>query len=164
MSTRSTSRRGRKTTAAASPRSSGRASKNSSDSASSKAATKTQKAGTEPKDDVEEKKLAWPLRFLRAIWMGLAHMVGGIARLIGRGARDLDPELRRDGLGLLLIALALVIAASEWFGLSGAVGNAVHFAIAGLLGLVAKAIPVIGEVMAVRIMQIGRATSREAEA
>lgn len=153
MSTRSTSRRGRKTTAAASPRSSGRASKNASNAASSKAATKTPKAGAEPEADAEEKKLAWPLRFLRAIWMGVAHLVGGIARLIGRGARDLDPELRRDGLGLLLIALALVIAASEWFGLSGAVGNAVHFAIAGLLGLAAKVVPVIVVVMAVRIMR-----------
>src|SRR5690625_1667300 len=153
MSTRSTSRRGRKTTAAASPRSSGRASKNASNAASSKAATKTPKAGAEPEADAEEKKLAWPLRFLRAIWMGVAHLVGGIARLIGRGARDLDPELRRDGLGLLLIALALVIAASEWFGLSGAVGNAVHFAIAGLLGLAAKVVPVMVVVMAVRIMR-----------
>ena len=41
------------------------------------------------------------------------------ARRIGSGARDIDPEHRRDGLGLLLIALAIVVAAVEWWSLEG---------------------------------------------
>ena len=152
MSTRSTSRRGGKGSSATSARSSGRNSRAAA-AKNSKTASKPTKKVTSPPEEEEEKKAPWLLRFFRAIWMGIAHLVGGTARLIGRGARDLDPELRRDGLGLLLIALALVIAASEWFGLSGVVGDAVHFAIAGLLGVVAKAIPVIVVVMAVRIMR-----------
>src|SRR5690625_5231757 len=152
MSTRSTSRRGGKGSSATSARSSGRNSRAAA-AKNSKTASKPTKKVTSPPEEEEEKKAPWLLRFFRAIWMGIAHLVGGTARLIGRGARDLDPELRRDGLGLLLIALALVIAASEWFGLSGAVGNAVHFAIAGLLGLAAKVVPVMVVVMAVRIMR-----------
>lgn len=73
--------------------------------------------------------------------------------MVGRGARDLDPALRRDGLGLLLIALAIVIGASEWFALPGPVGTAVHFAFAGLLGVVAKVVPVAVLIMAIRLMR-----------
>ena len=53
------------------------------------------------------------------MWIGLAHLVGSIARGIGRGARDLDPEHRRDGLGLGLIAGAVIIAAATWFRVEG---------------------------------------------
>ncbi|MGB0244775.1 MAG: DNA translocase FtsK 4TM domain-containing protein, partial [Candidatus Nanopelagicales bacterium] len=58
-------------------------------------------------------------RGIRAVWIGLAHLVGSIARGIGRGARDLDPEHRRDGLGLGLIAGAVIIAAAIWFRVEG---------------------------------------------
>lgn len=42
-----------------------------------------------------------------------------MARGIGSGARDLAPEQRRDGLGLALIASAVVFAAATWFGVDG---------------------------------------------
>lgn len=45
--------------------------------------------------------------------------MGSLARGIGRGARDLDPEHRRDGLGLGLIAAAVVVAAATWFSVDG---------------------------------------------
>lgn len=151
MSTRSTSRRGGKGSPTSTARSSARKTRGNDKNVTPKTgkATKKQAQVEEPEED----KPHWILRFFRAIWMGIAHTVGGTARLIGRGARDLDPELRRDGLGLLLLAFALVVAASEWFGLAGAVGNAVHFAIAGLVGVAAKALPVIVVVMAIRIMR-----------
>lgn len=38
-------------------------------------------------------------------------------RRIGRGARDLDPAHRRDGIGLIVLATSLVIAAGVWFGI-----------------------------------------------
>ena len=56
---------------------------------------------------------------LRAIWLGLAHLLGGAARALGRGARDLDPAHRRDGLGLALVAGAAVLVAATWFGVDG---------------------------------------------
>lgn len=54
-----------------------------------------------------------------ALWGALALLVGSLARGIGRGARDLDPEHRRDGLGLGLIAAAVVVAAATWFSVDG---------------------------------------------
>ncbi len=58
-------------------------------------------------------------RALRALWLGLAHLTGAAARAFGRGARDLDPAHRRDGLGLALVAGAIVLAAGIWFGVDG---------------------------------------------
>lgn len=46
-------------------------------------------------------------------------MAGGAARGVGKGARELEPELRRDGLGLSLIAVAIILIASTWFGVDG---------------------------------------------
>ena len=43
------------------------------------------------------------------LWTGLAHGVGSAARRIGTGARDIDPALRRDGLGLFLVGCAIVV-------------------------------------------------------
>src|SRR5512133_1484778 len=68
-----------------------------------------------------ERAWGWPLpiRAIGGVWMGMAHLTGGAARRVGSGARDLDPAHRRDGLGLLLIGLAIVVAAREWWGLAG---------------------------------------------
>jgi S-DNA-T family DNA segregation ATPase FtsK/SpoIIIE len=90
---------------------------------------------------------------IRGIWMGLAHLVGGAARRVGRGARDLDPALRRDGGAFFLLALAIVVAAREWWGLDGMAGDAVHVVVAGVFGRVAVAVPVALVGMAVRLMR-----------
>ena len=58
-------------------------------------------------------------RGLLALWGALALVVGSVARGIGKGARDLDPENRRDGLGLGLIAAAVIVAAATWFQVDG---------------------------------------------
>ncbi len=51
----------------------------------------------------------------------IAHALGALARSIGRSARDLDPEQRRDGVGLFVIGLAVVAAAAVWWQLPGTV-------------------------------------------
>jgi S-DNA-T family DNA segregation ATPase FtsK/SpoIIIE len=53
---------------------------------------------------------------IAAMWRGLALVVGSSFRAVGRGARDLDPAHRRDGFGLVIFALAFIIAAGVWFG------------------------------------------------
>ena len=55
---------------------------------------------------------------LAAVWLGIAHAVGATARRIGRTARDLEPEHRRDGVGLFLFGLAVVVAAAVWWQLA----------------------------------------------
>jgi S-DNA-T family DNA segregation ATPase FtsK/SpoIIIE len=94
-----------------------------------------------------------PIRALRAVYMGLAHLVGGSARRVGEGARDLDPAHRRDGLGLLLIGLAIVVAAREWWGMPGLAGEVVHAVVAGTFGLVGLALPVLLLVLGVLLMR-----------
>jgi S-DNA-T family DNA segregation ATPase FtsK/SpoIIIE len=96
---------------------------------------------------------ALPIRMVRGIWMGCAHVVGGAARRVGHGARDLDPALRRDGAAFFLLALAIVVAAREWWGLEGMAGDAVHVVAAGTFGRVAVAVPVVLVGIAVRLMR-----------
>ncbi len=58
-------------------------------------------------------------RAIRFLWLGLAHGFGAVARGIGHGASDLEPEERRDGTALALIAVAGILAAGMWFGVEG---------------------------------------------
>lgn len=94
-----------------------------------------------------------PVRAVTAVWMGLAHLVGGTARKVGDSARELDPAHRRDGVGLLLIGLALVVTAREWWFLPGPVGDAVHLLVAGGLGRVGLALPVVLLVLGLLVMR-----------
>ena len=85
--------------------------------------------------------------------MGTAHLVGGTARRVGHGARDLDPAHRRDGLAFTLLGLAIVIAAREWWDLSGTAGAVVHNVVAGTFGKVGVAVPLVLLGLAVRLMR-----------
>jgi S-DNA-T family DNA segregation ATPase FtsK/SpoIIIE len=99
------------------------------------------------------KRPALPVRIVKGVWMGCAHLVGGTARHIGRGARDLDPAHRRDGVAFALLALAVVVAAREWWNLSGTAGAAVHSVVAGTFGRVGVVVPVVLVYVAVRLMR-----------
>jgi S-DNA-T family DNA segregation ATPase FtsK/SpoIIIE len=92
-------------------------------------------------------------RGLAAIWHGLARGLGGIARGIGSGARDVEPGVRRDGVGLLLVALAIVVVATFWFQIPGPVGNALRQGIESAVGVGAYATPVLLGVMAWRTLR-----------
>lgn len=87
------------------------------------------------------------------LWFGVAHGLGGVVRRVSRSAAGLDPEHRRDGLALLLIAFAVIIAAHVWFGMSGIVGEFVFFVIGGLFGLVGLSVPVILGWLAIRVIR-----------
>ena len=80
---------------------------------------------------------------VRGLWLGVAHLLGGAARRIGTSARDLDPEQRRDGIGLLLLAVALVAAASQWWSLEGPVDVTADAVVVGSAGRLAWAVPVL---------------------
>ncbi len=87
------------------------------------------------------------------MWIGLGHLVGAGIRRIGYGARDLDPALRRDGVGLFLIGCAIIIGAEFWFGLPGAVGNYVRVGVSTVIGALAYAAPILLAIMAWRTMR-----------
>ena len=93
------------------------------------------------------------MRALRGLWLGIAHLVGGLARRIGSSARDLDPAHRRDGIGLALLGLATVVAAVEWWDLQGPVGEAVHAVVSGTAGRVGLVLPLVLLFLGVRILR-----------
>jgi len=85
---------------------------------------------------------------LTAAWLGLAHVVGGAARLFGK--EDLEKHERRDGVPFLFFLLAIVTAIVEWFAPASDIARALdNFGFGGLLGRVAFALPVILLVLAV---------------
>ena len=72
----------------------------------------------------------------------VAHAIGGGVRALTGGARDLDPAHRRDGLGLLLLAGALVAAGGAWWR-AGGIGDALADALFAGLGRGALVLPLV---------------------
>ncbi|GAA1653372.1 DNA translocase FtsK [Kribbella alba] len=86
-------------------------------------------------------------------WIGIAHLLGSIVRGVGHGARELDPAHRRDGAGLTLIGLAVVVAASIWWDLPGAVGKGVRTVVSGSVGMLGWAVPLMLLFIALRTLR-----------
>ncbi|GAB2899387.1 FtsK/SpoIIIE family DNA translocase [Neomicrococcus lactis] len=82
------------------------------------------------------------LRWIRSLWLGIARVVGGAFRQIGRDVRP-DLDVRRDGTALFLVVIAVLIALVEWWGLRGVgwFGQGVHNVAAGTLGWMAVVVP-----------------------
>jgi S-DNA-T family DNA segregation ATPase FtsK/SpoIIIE len=80
-------------------------------------------------------------RGIAAVWLGIAHALGAVARSIGQSARDLDPEHRRDGVGLFLFGLATVVAAAVWWQLPGGVMDLARSVTSGAVGKVGWLVP-----------------------
>ncbi|MGW1281299.1 DNA translocase FtsK [Streptomyces tsukubensis] len=91
-------------------------------------------------------------RLARALWMGSARGVGAVFRGIGRGAKGLDPAHRKDGLALLLLGIALIVAAGTWSHLSGPVGDLVEMLVTGTFGRLDLIVPILLGVIAVRLI------------
>lgn len=92
-------------------------------------------------------------RVLVAIWLCIAHGVGAVVRGIIGGARDIEPEQRRDGVGLLLVGLAFVVAAAVWFEVPGGVMELVRTVVSGTVGKVGWFVPMLVVVAAWRVMR-----------
>lgn len=79
---------------------------------------------------------------LVGLWMGLAHIVGAAARLLGK--ETLEKDERRDGVPFFIFLLAVAGSIVEWFMPTDGVALALNSFTFGLLfGSVAFALPVI---------------------
>jgi len=97
--------------------------------------------------------VGWVARTLTAAWMLVAGAVGFAARSIGRGARDLEPHHRRDGIGLLTLGVAIVLAAVLWARMDNAVGRAIIDVVVGAFGSLAWLAPVLAALLAWRFLR-----------
>jgi S-DNA-T family DNA segregation ATPase FtsK/SpoIIIE len=93
------------------------------------------------------------LRALTGLWTIAARVVGAAARQVGHRARELDPAHRRDGLGLAVLAAALVVAGAVWWHLSGPVGSVVVAVFRGALGAGAPFVPLVLAALAWRLLR-----------
>ncbi|MER5354130.1 DNA translocase FtsK [Kitasatospora sp. NPDC002551] len=92
-------------------------------------------------------------RAVRALWLGMAHGIGTVFRGFGDGAKNLDPAHRKDGVGLLLLALALVTAAGTWFSPQGWLGEAATNVVSGLFGRLDVLVPFLLAAVAIRLLR-----------
>ncbi|WP_046256995.1 DNA translocase FtsK [Streptomyces sp. WM6386] len=92
-------------------------------------------------------------KLVRAVWLGLAHAVGAVFRGIGNGAKNLDPAHRKDGVALLLLGLALIVAAGTWSNLRGPVGDLVEIIVTGAFGRLDLLVPILLAVIAARFIR-----------
>jgi S-DNA-T family DNA segregation ATPase FtsK/SpoIIIE len=88
-----------------------------------------------------------------AVWLAFAHTIGAVTRGIGHGAREIEPEQRRDGFGLLLCGVALIIAAAIWFEVPGGVMDFARAAVSGTVGIVGWLVPLLVLLAGGRVMR-----------
>jgi DNA segregation ATPase FtsK/SpoIIIE, S-DNA-T family len=90
---------------------------------------------------------------IAAILAGLAHGLGNAVRRIGPGVQDVDPALRRDGVGLFLLGSAIVVGAAVWWGLPRDVGHAIAIGVASIIGTLSYVAPILLALMGWRTLR-----------
>jgi DNA segregation ATPase FtsK/SpoIIIE, S-DNA-T family len=85
----------------------------------------------------------WIYRAISQVWLLIALTAGSTVRRFGRNARQLEPDHRRDGIGLLCLGLAIVFAASVWTRMDNLAGQGIYSLTSAVVGEGAFAIPVL---------------------
>src|SRR5215216_5144467 len=86
-------------------------------------------------------------------WMALAGALGSATRRVHGESLDIDPALRRDGVGLLLLACALVVAAEFWWGLPDSMGQMIKVLVSSVIGTLSYAAPILLALMSWRTLR-----------
>ena len=95
----------------------------------------------------------WIGHAVAAAWMVVAGLAGFTARRFGHNARDLDAEHRRDGVGLLWLAVAIVLAASIWWGMDNLVGRSISAFVHGAAGSASWLTPLLAALISWRYLR-----------
>ncbi|MFC4336549.1 FtsK/SpoIIIE family DNA translocase [Salininema proteolyticum] len=92
----------------------------------------------------------------KGMWNGTAKATGAVARSVRQeaaSARELEPEHRRDALGFLWIAVAIVLGAALWWDVTGVVGDYLTSALELVMGLATRVLPVLFLFWGIKIMR-----------
>jgi S-DNA-T family DNA segregation ATPase FtsK/SpoIIIE len=81
-------------------------------------------------------------RGIDGVGRGIGKLGKATGRAVGR-VRELDPDHRRDGLGVILLVLAVVSAAGIWWGAGGPIGHWLSAAVGYVVGQGATVLPVL---------------------
>jgi S-DNA-T family DNA segregation ATPase FtsK/SpoIIIE len=101
------------------------------------------KGAAAPSKNVLIALTAWLFRAIAMAWLLVAGLVGSIIRRFGRNARDLHPDHKRDGIGLLFLGLAIVFAASVWARMHNTAFTSIYTLTSSAAGEGAFAIPIL---------------------
>ena len=88
-------------------------------------------------------------------WSLLARGAGGLARSVARPeeAEPLAPEHRRDGVGLAVLGLAVVLGAAAWFNGIGPVGAGLADGVRWVVGSLLVVLPAFLLLVALRLLR-----------
>ncbi|HEX2075250.1 MAG TPA: DNA translocase FtsK 4TM domain-containing protein, partial [Geodermatophilus sp.] len=97
------------------------------------------------------------LGVLGGTWSLLARGAGGLARSVARPeeSEPLAPEHRRDGVGLAVLGLAVVLGAAAWSNGIGPVGAALAGGVRWVVGSLVVVLPVVLFFAALRLLRRG---------
>ena len=96
---------------------------------------------------------AWLFRALGMAWLLVAGMVGGLVRRFGRNARELHPDHKRDGLGLVFLGLAIVFAAAVWARMHNTAFEGIYTLTSSVVGEGAFTVPIMFALVGWRFMR-----------
>jgi S-DNA-T family DNA segregation ATPase FtsK/SpoIIIE len=97
--------------------------------------------------------IGWIAGIVAAVWLEVASGVGWVARAFGDSARELDPAHRRDGVGLGVLAGAIITAGAAWWHLGSPFGRALTELVRGAFGVGAWIIPILLALLAWRLLR-----------
>ncbi|MGL5405680.1 MAG: DNA translocase FtsK 4TM domain-containing protein [Propionibacteriaceae bacterium] len=92
-------------------------------------------------------------RGLTRLWNGTARIVSSGVRALGGSPTTVEPDFRRDGAALLILALSVITAACVWFPLGGVAVSAGRVIVTTIFGVLAYAMPFLGGLLAWRTMR-----------
>ncbi len=83
----------------------------------------------------------------------MAKGIGHVARGFGGEQADVEPGQRRDGVGLFMLVLGVLVSLRMWFAIPGAFGDAIGIATTTIFGSLSIAVPAVLLIGAWRIMR-----------
>ncbi|HEY7275754.1 MAG TPA: DNA translocase FtsK 4TM domain-containing protein, partial [Trebonia sp.] len=111
------------------------------------------KTASQPTSNLLIVLTAWLFRAIAMAWLLAAGLVGGIVRRFGRNARELHPDHKRDGLGLVFFGLAIVFAAAVWARMNNMAFDGIYTLTSSVVGEGAFTVPIMFGLIGWRFMR-----------